>query len=85
MAKLVVCALFDRGIMAYGRPMYVPHVNSAVRSLTDEVNNPDSELHKHSADYDLFELGEWDDQDASFALLKSPRLVVGAGALLKQA
>lgn len=81
--KMVVCSLFDRGLMAYGRPMFVNHINQAHRSLIDEVNNAGSELNKHPEDYDLYELGEYDDSDASFALHKSPKMVVACSTLLK--
>lgn len=81
--KLLLVSLFDRGVQAYGRPFYVPHVNAALRSLTDEVNNAQSDLFKHPDDFDLYELGEFDDSDASFALLKVPKLVVSCKSLLK--
>lgn len=84
MTKLVCCALFDRGLMAFGRPMFVQHINLAMRSLTQEVNNPESELFKAPADYDLYELGEYEDSDGSFALLKVPKMTVTAASLVKQ-
>lgn len=81
--KLIICSLFDRAIQAYGRPFFVPHVNAAVRGFTDEVNNPQSDLFKHPADYDLFQLGDFDDSDGSFALLKKPEFVIAAKSVLK--
>lgn len=81
--KLVVCSLFDRGVQAYGRPMFVSHINQAVRSLTDETNNPESELNKHPDDYDLYELGEFDDSHARFVLYDDPKFVCAVKSLLK--
>lgn len=73
--KYIVCSIFDTGVEAYTRPFFVPHVGMASRSFADEVNNPQGDFFKHPADYILYELGEYDDQDASFALLKTPRMV----------
>lgn len=83
MARLVVCALYDKKVEAFGRPMFVTHINSAVRSFTDEINNPDSELYKHNEDYDLFHLGEWDDSSAVFDVLVKPEFVVAGATVLK--
>nr|QJB20516.1 MAG: nonstructural protein [Microvirus sp.] len=81
--KMIVCSIFDRGVAAYGRPFFVPHTNAALRAFGDEVNNAQSDLFKHPADYDLFELGEYDDADGSFSLLKSPKFLVTASSLVK--
>lgn len=83
MTRLAICSLFDRAIAAYGRPMFVPAVGAAVRSLTDEANNPESELSKHPEDYDLYDLGFFDDADASFTLRDKPLFVVSTKSLMK--
>lgn len=81
--KLRVCTIFDRGVQAHGRPFFVPHTNAAMRAFTDEVNNTQSDLFKHPADYDLFELGEFDDSTGRFELLIEPRFLVTGSSVLK--
>lgn len=75
--KLVLCTVKDRAADAYGRPMFVPSVGVALRSFSDEVNREDSEnqLNKHPDDFDLYELGEFDDNTGLFALHEQPKLL----------
>ena len=76
--KYAVCAVKDRAVDAYNRPIYVPTVGVAIRSFTDEVNRKDSELSNHPEDYDLYELGVWDDQTATYTPLETPRVITRA-------
>ncbi len=75
--KLVLCTVKDRAADAYGRPMFVPSVGVAIRSFSDEVNrkDPDNQLFNHSDDFDLYELGEFDDNSGLFALHDQPKLL----------
>jgi hypothetical protein len=76
--KYAVCAVKDRAVDAFNRPLYVPTVGVAIRSFTDELNRKDSELAAHPEDYDLYELGQWDDQTAQFTPLEIPRVITRA-------
>jgi hypothetical protein len=76
--KYAVCAVKDRAVDAFNRPLYVPTVGVAIRSFTDELNRKDSELAAHPEDYDLYELGQWDDQTAQFTPLEVPRVITRA-------
>lgn len=75
--KLVLCSVKDRAADAYGRPMFVPSVGVAIRSFSDEVNrvDPDNQLNKHPDDFDLYELGEFDDNTGLFVLHDQPKLL----------
>lgn len=75
--KLCVVAIRDRAIDAFGMPNFVVSVGAAVRSFGDEVNraDPNNQLNKHPEDFDLFQLGVYNDADGSFELLDSPRQV----------
>lgn len=59
----IICSVKDRAADAFGRPMFVPSVGLALRGFTDEVNReaPDNQMFHHSDDFDLFELGTFDD------------------------
>lgn len=56
-----IYAIYDRAIEAFGQPIFVKAQGQAIRSFMDECKNPESQLHKHPADYDLHYLGEYDD------------------------
>lgn len=62
--KLKVLAVRDRAVDAFAQPMFVPHIGSAIRSFGDEINNnrEGNPLYAHPDDYDLYDLGEYDDQ-----------------------
>lgn len=54
-------AVYDIATSTYARPFCVNHTAQAVRSFSDEVNRSDSEVGRHAADYELWELGNFDD------------------------
>ena len=55
------------------------------RELETAVNSPDSFLSKYPEDFDLYHLGEWDDNSGKFTLLDSPVHLLKAIQLKKQA
>jgi hypothetical protein len=75
--KLIICTVKDRAADAYGRPMFVPSTGVAIRSFSDEINrnNADNQLYNHPDDFDLYELGEFDDNTGLFALHEQPKLL----------
>ena len=75
--KLTLCTVKDRAADAFGRPMFVRSIGEAIRSFSDEVNRKadDNQLCNHSDDFDLFELGEFDDNTGLMTLHDTPKLV----------
>ena len=75
--KMIVVSIKDRAADAFGRPFYVPSVGVALRSFQDEVNrvSDDNQMYHHSDDFDLFELGSFDDNTGVFELFESPKLL----------
>ena len=78
MTTYIVISVKDRAIDAYNRPAFVPTTAVALRGFTDECNKTDSELHQHPEDYDLYELGVWDDQTGMCQMLEVPRVIARA-------
>lgn len=80
MAKVSMCTVFDSAAQAYNRPIFVGHANLARRSFQVEVNrrDKDNQMFSHPDDFELYELGFFDDSDASFHLHPSPVLVCRA-------
>lgn len=81
---LYVIAMRDRVAQIYGQPVFVGNVASAIRSFGDQINDPQSQVSKHPNDYDLFELGSFDDESGRFTNLDQPRqLALGRDLLNK--
>ena len=76
--KLVLCSVKDRAADAYGRPMFVPSVGVAIRSFSDEVNrkDPENQLFNHPDDFDLYELGVFDDSTGKYEIRDNPSVIV---------
>ena len=61
----VIVAIKDRAADAFMRPWFVPTAAMAIRSFMDEVNRKaeDNQLFHHPDDFDLYELGIFDDSN----------------------
>lgn len=66
MAKLVVVSVRDRAADAFMNPFVVPSLGMAIRSFSDEVNNPQGQMFAHPDDYDLYVLGMFDSDSGKF-------------------
>lgn len=64
--KMKIVGIKDDAIQSFGRPIFVVALGQATRSFADEVNNAESEMYKHPADYSLWYLGEYDDEKGTF-------------------
>lgn len=84
MAIKKIVAVRDRALDAFGQPFFIPSNGAAIRSFQDEINNKDSELYKHPDDYDLYELGEYDDNTGTLAQGPEHPRQIAIGKNLKQ-
>lgn len=75
--KYVVVCVRDRAADVYGVPVFVASLGSAIRSFGDEINReaPDNQMSKHPDDFDLFELGIYDDATGAFDCARLPKQV----------
>lgn len=71
----VICAVRDRAVDAFGVPFFCHHVNEAIRSFKTEVNRDGSIFKDHPDDYDLYELGRYDDQTGSVVPSDRPSML----------
>lgn len=76
--KQVIVAVKDRAAETFGRPMFVPAIGVALRSFSDEINrnDPNNQLYNHPDDFDLYELGTFDDSTAEFQIKDNPDLLI---------
>ena len=83
MHLFVVCVK-DRAAEVFNRPFFVPHRNVAIRDFTDEVNRAaaDNQLNKHPDDFDLYLLGEFNDNSGEFSI-STPQVLVRAKDVLQ--
>lgn len=70
-----VLSVRDRAVDAFGTPIFVQAVGQAVRSFSDEVNREGSPFHAHPEDYDLFLIGDYDEQTGTLVPVGVPRQV----------
>lgn len=84
MAILSVLSVRDVVADTYGRPFFTPNVPSGVRSLQKEVNTQSdgNMLADNPDDFELYNLGTYDDQTGAFDLLPRPELVVRCSSLV---
>lgn len=74
---MCMCSIKDSAADAYGRPFFLPSIGVAIRSFTDEVNRAaeDNQIYQHPEDFDLFELGSFDDSTGKFDLHDVPKQI----------
>lgn len=86
MSKYFVVAVRDRTADVYGMPYFVASIGAAIRGFSDEVNRKDENnlLARHPEDFDLFQLGEYDDADASFECGVPRQLAVGKDLIVSK-
>ncbi|AXH73330.1 MAG: nonstructural protein [Microviridae sp.] len=72
-----IMSIKDRLAGSFQRPWASPSLAVAMRAFMDEIKNPETALAKHPEDYDLYEVGEFDDDSGSMTSnLHSPRLLL---------
>lgn len=82
---LKIVAVWDHAVSAYGVPIFVNALGQAIRSFSDECNRKESAIGAHPKDYDLFQLGEYDDQTGNCVSLPVPvRIAVGQDLVVKE-
>jgi hypothetical protein len=78
--KMVVCSIKDLGAQVFARPVFVSHSNQARRGFMDEVNRrpageQQNDLFTHPDDFELYELGTFDDNTGLFTPHSAPLLL----------
>lgn len=75
---LKVFAVYDVKAVAYMQPFFSNSVGSALRAFGDASCEDRSPLSKHPADYNLFELGSFDDASGLLESLPAPKYLGSA-------
>lgn len=75
---LGVYSVYDAAAEAFLQPFFSQTVGSALRSFGDAVNNPETPMFKHTSDYSLFQLGEYNDLNGSLKGFDVPKKLITA-------
>lgn len=60
-------SVYDRAIEAHtGQPFFQPTGQAAIRVITDEAKREGSNLQAHPTDYELWEIGTFDETSGQF-------------------
>lgn len=62
MAKLLICSVFDTKVGAYSPPFTCKSRGEAIRSFEDACRDDKMPFKAHPEDYQLFAVGDFDDQ-----------------------
>jgi len=65
MAVQRIFSVYDSKTQSWGPPFFALHLGQAMRMWSDLVNDGQSLVSKHPADFALYDIGEYDDSNAS--------------------
>jgi hypothetical protein len=70
--QMKIYTVYDVKAEAYLKPFFASAKGVAIRQFSEVVNDKKTDFGKYPADYTLFELGVWDDCNASIVTHKAP-------------
>lgn len=74
----------DSKAETYGLPFFQATHGMAERSFRELVNDPQSKVNKFPEDFDLYYIGEYDDQTGKFEALETPEHQLKAVNIVQQ-
>lgn len=74
----IIVAVHDRQLTAYMRPFVAQTRGQAIRSFRDEVNRVGSDMHQHPEDYELHQVGTWDENTGTIEGLKPEQIAIAS-------
>lgn len=81
--KLVMSCVYDVKGETFSQPWFTTTAAAAVRTFGDLVNNPERGglIYTHPEDYQLFEMGVFDDNSGKFHTLDIPKHLVSGSSI----
>jgi hypothetical protein len=76
--EMKMFAIRDEKLEAFMSPMFFRSNGEAIRAFFDEVERPDSKMHRHPGDYVLYFVGVWTDDNGVVLGLEEPLALVSA-------
>lgn len=65
-----IYSIYDEKSEAFLQPFFLDTHGQAIRAIVDCLTDPNHNFARHTADYTLFHLGEFDDQDGTLMVNK---------------
>jgi len=69
--KKIIFSVYDEKAEAFLQPFFLDTKGLAIRAIVDCMNDPKHNFSMHSSDYTLFQLGEFDQVDATITVNKT--------------
>lgn len=63
-------SIYDRATESYTPPFQQPSNNAAIRAIKNEIRQPDSQLAQHPTDYELYQVGTFDETTGNITAVK---------------
>jgi len=70
-----VFSVYDKAVSAFLPPFHARSKGEAIRSFTEACNDSKHQFNRHSSDYSLMALGEFDDNSGVFSTADPTRVV----------
>lgn len=81
--QMHIFAIRDRALGAYMQPWVAQTPGLATRMFQDELGNKEGQMFRHPDDYDLYHIGEFN-QDTGVLVPKTSAQLLASGKNLKQ-
>lgn len=69
---LNIYTIRDKKVGTYFPPTYNAHLASLQRALQEVCNDPQHNFHKHASDFELYELGKFDENTGEILAHEKP-------------
>lgn len=63
--KINMYVIYDVKAKFYNKPFYMQNDSIAIRAFTDLANDPQTDVYKHPTDFQLFNVGNYEDTTAT--------------------
>lgn len=81
--NLQIFAIYDKKAQFFSPPFVNRNKGEALRTLEDLANDPQTRINKHPADFQIFELGEWDEVTGKITPVSQPKFLEEASSFKK--
>lgn len=78
-----VYSVYDQKAGLFSTPFYQVRREAAQRDFGRATNDPGNVIYDNPSDFDLFELGTWEDESGIFELYPRPEFIQNASFLRK--
>lgn len=79
-----VFCVYDCKVESYGSPFFYKTKGDALRSFSEVANDTKTQIGKYPADFTLFELGDYFEENAKFSIHATPIAIAVAVEFVKE-